>query len=63
MTKKIKHSAPLFDPASNYMFKVNKKSTRERNKICSKLTIKTSIVFIVNFEQGNAGWGRFNNFT
>ena len=54
MTKKIKHSAPLFDPASNYMFKVNKKSTRERNKTCSKLTIKTHIVFIVNFEQGNA---------
>ena len=35
--------------------KLTKKSTRERNKICSKLTIKTPIVFIVNFEQGNAG--------
>ena len=44
------------------MFKVNKK-TRTRGEICSKLTIKTlerrqwrrSGVFIVNFEQVNAG--------
>ena len=45
-------------PADNYMFKVNKKNTRTRCEICSKLTIKTPErrhwrrfgVFIVNFE-------------
>ena len=44
--------------AINDMFKVNKKSTRERCEICSKFTIKTpeqhqwclSGVFIVDFE-------------
>ena len=47
-----------FNPASNYMFKVNNRNTRTRCEICSKLTIKTperrhwgrSGVFIVNFE-------------
>ena len=29
------------NPAGNYMFKVNNKSTRARCEICSKLTIKT----------------------
>ena len=28
-------------PAGNYMFKVNKRNTRTRCEICSKLTIKT----------------------
>ena len=27
--------------ANNYLFKVNKRNTRKRFKICSKLTIKT----------------------
>ena len=46
------------------MFKVNNRNTRTICEICSKLTIKTpelcqrcrSGVFIVNFEQVNAGW-------
>ena len=38
------------DPAGNYMFKVNIRSTRTRCEICSKLTIKTPDVFIVNSE-------------
>ena len=47
------------------MFKVNNRNTRTRCEIWSKLTIKTperryftpcSSVFIVNFEQVNAGW-------
>ena len=46
-------------PASNYMFKVNNRTTRTRCEICSDVTIKTteqrqwrrSGVFIVNFEQ------------
>ena len=29
------------NPAGNYMFKVNNRSTRTRCEICSKLTIKT----------------------
>ena len=37
-------------PACNYMFKVNIRSTRTRCEICSKLTIKTPDVFIVNSE-------------
>ena len=53
------------------MFKVNNRSTRTRCEICSKLTIKTperryftpySSVFIVNFEQVNAGWEDVNSF-
>ena len=47
-----------FNPAGNYMFKVNNRNTRIRCEICSKLTIKTperrqwrrSGVSIVNFE-------------
>ena len=47
-----------YGTAVNYMFKVNKKNTRTRCKICSKLKIKTperrhwrrTDVFIVNFE-------------
>ena len=53
----------LHVPASNYMLKVNSRNTRTRCEICSKLTLKdtrtTPIwrrVFIVNFEQVNAGW-------
>ena len=51
------------------MFKVNNKNTRTRSEICSKLTMKTPerrqsyisyltffFVFLVNFEQVNAGW-------
>ena len=30
-----------YNPAGNYMFKVNNRNTRTRCKICSKLTIKT----------------------
>ena len=30
-----------YNPASNYMFKVNNRDTKTRCKICSKLTIKT----------------------
>ena len=45
-------------PVGNYMFKVNKRNTRTRCEICSKLTIKTTErrhwrrpgVFVVNFE-------------
>ena len=45
-------------PAANYMFKVNKRNTRTRCEICSKLTIKISEqrqwhrsgIFIVSFE-------------
>ena len=53
------------------MFKVNNRNTRTRSEICSKLTIKTperryftpySSVFIVNFEQINAGWEDVNGF-
>ena len=31
----------FFNPAGNYMFKVNKKNTRTKCEICSELTIKT----------------------
>ena len=34
----------------NYMFKLNYRNTRARCEICSKLTIKTPALFIVNFE-------------
>ena len=29
------------NPASNYMFKLNRRNTRKRYEICWKLTIKT----------------------
>ena len=56
--------APVYltvNPAGNYMFKVNNRTTRARCEIYSKLTIKTperrcSSVFIVNLEQVNAEW-------
>ena len=46
------------------MFKVNKRNTRTRCEICSKVTIKTperrqwrcSGTFIVNFEKVNTDW-------
>ena len=49
------------------MFKVNNRNTRTRYEICSKLTIKIperrhwrrSGIFIVNFEQVNAGWEEY----
>ena len=53
------------------MFKVNNRNTRTRCEIWSKLTIKTPerryftpccSVFIVNFEQVNAGWEDVNGF-
>ena len=53
------------------MFKVSNRNTRTRCEICSKLTVKTSerryfttctSVFIVNFEQINAGWEDINGF-
>ena len=37
-------------PVSIYMFKVNNKDTKTRCETCSKLTIKTPDIFIVNFE-------------
>ena len=45
-------------PAGIYLPEVKNRNTRTRYEICSKLTIKTacSSVFIVNFEQVNAGW-------
>ena len=44
-----------------YRFKINNGNTKTRCEISSKLTIKVSFtscssVFIVNFEQVNAGW-------
>ena len=52
-----------YNPAGNYMFKVNNRNTRTRSEICPKLTIKThstpcSSVSNVNFEQVNVGWER-----
>ena len=53
------------------MFTVNNRNTKTKCEICSKLTIKTperryvtsySSVFIVNFEQINAGWKDINGF-
>ena len=53
------------------MLKVNNRNTRTRCEIWSKLTIKTperryftpcSSVFIVNFEQVNAGWEDVTGF-
>ena len=38
------------NPVNIYMFKVNNRNNRTRYEICSKLTIKTPGVFIVNFE-------------
>ena len=37
-------------PAGNYMFKVNNRNTITTCEICSKLIIKISGIFIVNFE-------------
>ena len=47
-------------PASNYMFKVNNRSNRAKCEICSKLSSVKLSVFIVHFEQVNAGWDSFN---
>ena len=60
-------------PAGIYLFEVNNGNTRTMCEICSKLTIKTregshwnytncSGVFIVNFEQVNAGWIRYDEY-
>ena len=49
-------------PVGNYMFKVDNRNTTTKCKICSKLTIKSEhisqlvLVFMVNFQQVNAGW-------
>ena len=52
-------------PAGIYLLKANKRNTRTRCEICSKLTIKTLYrtyftlcfrVSIANFEQVNDGW-------
>ena len=52
-------------PANIYLFNVNKRNTRKKCEICSKLTIKTerrqyeslvSSVSIVDFEQVNVCW-------
>ena len=53
--------------AGIYLLKVNKRNTRTRCEICSKLTIKIperhhSSVSIVNFEYVIAGWERKNFF-
>ena len=37
-------------PENIYLFKVNSKNTKKGGEICSKLTIRRSIFFIVNFE-------------
>ena len=47
--------------AAIYLANVNNRTTRAMCEICSKLTIRTperrySGIFIVNFEQANAGW-------
>ena len=67
-TKSVKTSLNIVLLAGNYMFKVNNRNTRTRCEICSKLTIKISLlltliifhsllnVSIVNFEQVNASW-------
>ena len=57
----------LPDPAGIYMFKVNKRNTRTRCEICSKLTIKIPErhhwrVSIVSLEQVNAGWEEVLSF-
>ena len=63
---------PLFNqvPENDYSFKVNKRNTRERCEICSKLTIKApkqshwrhSRVFGVNVADWvNADWVQANN--
>ena len=41
-------SSPL--PAGIYLLKVNNRNIRTRCEICSKLTMKSPGVFIVNFE-------------
>ena len=35
-------------PAGNYMFKVNNRNTRTRYEMCSKLTIKISLLLTLN---------------
>ena len=40
----------LYFPPGIYLLKVNNKNTRKRCEICSKLTVKITIIFIVNFE-------------
>ena len=54
-------------PVDKYLFKVSNSNTRTGCKICSKLTIKIPklgtyftcfTLFIVNFEQLNANWGK-----
>ena len=42
--------------AGNYIFKVSNRNTRTKHEICSKLTVKTPEVSIINFEQVNTGW-------
>ena len=54
--KLLTHDQDKVIPAGNHMFKVNNKNIRTRYEICSKLALKIGI-FIVNFEQVNAGWG------
>ena len=39
-----------FSPVGIYLLKVNNRNTRTRCDICSKLTIKFIVNFIVNFE-------------
>ena len=55
-------------PSGIYLLKVNKRNTRTKCEICSKLTIKIperrhwrlcSSVSFVNSEQVNAGWVNF----
>ena len=38
------------NPAGMHLLKVNNKNSRTRCEICSKLTIKTPGVFMVNFK-------------
>ena len=46
----ITHQLRQGYPVGMYLFKVNNRNTRKRYEICSKLTIKTPVVFIVNYE-------------
>ena len=67
---KIAHRKRVY-PANIYLFKVNNRNTRKRCEICSKLTIKTPLVFllltyftlfstvsIIELEQVNVTWVR-----
>ena len=49
-----------YNPAGNYLFKVNHRNTRTRYEICF---YSVSMVSMVNFEQVIAGWERINNAT